>query len=114
MIAAVALLSFAYFSIIELIAFSYAISGWSFSISAIQRERKPFQRLPTREKNPMCLSLLAFGSWLSALSRFLREPRAESLMVLAASVSPSPHVRLHLAQRIPEPSALRASCRYSS
>src|SRR3954452_17440144 len=78
MIAAVALFSFAYFSIIELIAFSYAISGWSFSMSAIQRERKPFQRLPTREKKPICVSLGALGCQLSALSEDARERRADS------------------------------------
>src|SRR5437870_7367443 len=105
MIAAVALLSFAYFSIIELIAFSYAISGWSFSMSAIQRERKPFQRLPTREKNPMCLSLLALGSRLSAGFPESRELRAESpIPALAVSVSPSLHVRQRPVRKTPEPS----------
>ena len=44
MMAAVADLSFAYFSTIELIAFSYAISGCSFSTFEIQIDRKPRQR----------------------------------------------------------------------
>src|SRR5438034_5785785 len=53
MIAAVAALSFAYFVTIELMAFSYAISGCSFSMSEIQIERNPFHRLPRREMRPM-------------------------------------------------------------
>ena len=53
MMAAVADLSFEYFSTIELIAFSYAISGCSFSTSEIQIERKPRQRLPRRWKRPI-------------------------------------------------------------
>jgi hypothetical protein len=56
MIAAVALFSFAYFSIIELMAFSYAISGCSFSMSEIQILRNPFQRLLSREKRPINFS----------------------------------------------------------
>src|SRR5438270_4284611 len=59
MMAAVAPLSFAYFSIIELIAFSYAISGCSCSMSAIQRERKPFHRFPSLENSPMFSSVLS-------------------------------------------------------
>src|SRR4051812_2142248 len=58
MIAAVALLSFAYFATIELIAFSYAISGCSFSMSEIQSDRNPFHRLPTRENRPIEVSSL--------------------------------------------------------
>ncbi len=58
MIAAVALLSFAYFSIIELMAFSYAISGCSCSMSEIQIERKPFQRFPSLENSPISPSVL--------------------------------------------------------
>ena len=58
MIAAVAVFSFVYFSTIELIAFSYAISGWSFSMSAIQSERKPFQRFPRRPKSPIVVPFL--------------------------------------------------------
>jgi hypothetical protein len=46
--AAVAVFSFEYFSTIELIAFSYAISGCSFSMPEIQSERKPRQRLARR------------------------------------------------------------------
>ncbi len=53
MMAAVADLSFAYFSTIELIAFSYAISGCSFSTFEIQIERKPRQRFARRLKNPI-------------------------------------------------------------
>src|SRR5512137_1191274 len=52
MIAAVADFSFEYFSTIELMAFSYAISGCSFSTSEIQIERNPRHRFPSRLKNP--------------------------------------------------------------
>src|SRR5215210_569837 len=48
MMAAVAVFSFEYFATIELIAFSYAISGCSFSMSEIQSDRKPRQRLARR------------------------------------------------------------------
>src|SRR5262249_3277844 len=41
-----------YFSIIELIAFSYAISGCSFSMSEIQRLTNPFHRFAKRVKKP--------------------------------------------------------------
>src|SRR5215210_2353161 len=61
MIAAVALLSFAYLLTIELMAFSYAISGCSFSMSATHSERKPFHRLPRREKTPM--TFILSGGW---------------------------------------------------
>src|SRR5438034_4746065 len=52
MIAAVACLSWLYFSIIELIAFSYAISGCFFSTSLIQSDTNPRHRLAKRPKNP--------------------------------------------------------------
>ena len=58
MIAAVSLLSFAYFATIELIAFSYAISGCSFSMSEIQIEMNPFHRFPSREIRPIDVSSL--------------------------------------------------------
>jgi hypothetical protein len=48
MIPAVAVFSFEYFATIELIAFSYAISGCSFSMSEIQSDKKPLQRLANR------------------------------------------------------------------
>src|SRR3954447_25808552 len=57
MIAAVAAFSFAYFAVIELMAFSYAISGCSFSMSEIQSETKPFQRLARRPNMDIDVSL---------------------------------------------------------
>jgi hypothetical protein len=53
MIAAVADLRREYFSTIELIAFSYAISGCAFSTSEIQSDRKPRYRLARRPKKPV-------------------------------------------------------------
>src|SRR5512140_30227 len=52
MIAAVACLSWLYFSIIELIAFSYAISGCFFSTSLIHSDTNPRHRFASRPKNP--------------------------------------------------------------
>src|SRR5215467_13569106 len=52
MIAAVACLSCEYFSIIELIAFSYAISGCFFSTSLIHSPTKPRHRFASLPKNP--------------------------------------------------------------
>src|SRR3954465_968910 len=69
MIAAVAAFSFAYFAVIELMAFSYAISGWSFSMSEIQSETKPFQRLARRPNIPISSPLCR----LVQLRRFLHD-----------------------------------------
>src|SRR5712692_6819183 len=76
MIAAVACLSLLYFSIIELIAFSYAISGCSFSMSEIQIDRKPRQRFRSRVKNPIRASI--FAPFLVGGCRWLDQPRGLS------------------------------------
>jgi hypothetical protein len=52
MIAAVARFSLEYFSIIEVIAFSYAISGLFFSTSEIHKLTNPRHRFANRPKKP--------------------------------------------------------------
>src|SRR5215831_12496671 len=75
MIAAVACLSWLYFSIIELIAFSYAISGCFFSTSLIQSDTNPRHRLAKRPKNPtfaMSRSVVETGvAWNKIKSLFI-------------------------------------------
>src|SRR5215213_10346205 len=83
MMAAVAVFNFEYFPTIELIAFSYAISGCSFSMPEIQSERKPRQRLARR------LNISAFLS--SACRRVGRSGRVVQLGRFADDLG---HLRL--------------------
>jgi len=69
MIAAVAVFSREYFSIIELMAFSYAISGCSFSTPEIQIDRNPRHKFPSRVNNPTPAMVCTSVSSPSTLSQ---------------------------------------------
>src|SRR6266567_6961343 len=79
MIDAVACLSALYFSIIELIAFSYAISGCFFSTSLIQSDTNPRHRLAKRPKNP------TFAMSRSVVERSVAWNKIKSLFVVQES-----------------------------
>src|SRR5258708_26062782 len=95
MIAAVACLSALYFSIIELIAFSYAISGCFFSTSLIQRPTNPRQRLAKRPKNPtfaMPRSVVERGvAWNKLKSLFIVQEDGGQPGGAATGASPADH-----------------------
>src|SRR6185295_11574496 len=103
MIPAVAVFNFEYLPTIELIAFSYAISGCSFSMSEIHSDRKPFQRLANR----LNIDLVPFFNWLPAfISR-----RGPGLKDRGVSAKPAPLSQLSPDRRTPTLAEPRASYR---
>jgi hypothetical protein len=61
MIAAVARFNAEYFSIIDVIAFSYAISGLALSTSEIHKLTNPRHRFANRPKNPCAMALYSLS-----------------------------------------------------